>query len=100
MRRFRGAIWGAVRLKGFKMAVHSCGAVVFEDQSAESVAALDFSVLGGVSGLVGSGVPETARVRGVALAVVMGCVDAENGLEVAAADDQLPVETFVADGAN
>jgi hypothetical protein len=30
----------------------------------------------------------------------MGGVDAEYGLEVAAADDQQPVETFGADGAN
>jgi hypothetical protein len=35
-----------------------------------------------------------------ALAVVVGCVDAEYGLEVAAADDQQPIETVGADGAN
>jgi hypothetical protein len=72
--------------EGFQNGGSCCGAVVFVDQSAESVAALDFS-----------GFWPCVGVRRV------GCEQreyAEYGFEVAAADAQQPVETFGADGAN
>jgi hypothetical protein len=55
--------------------------------------------LGRGSALVESGVSR-ASPRCGALAVVMGCVAVEYGLEVPAADDQQPIETFGADGEN
>ncbi len=73
--------------EGFQNAGSCCGAVVFVDQSAESVAALNLSVSRWLVRVcrVGREQRESA-VR--ALAVVVGGVDAEHSFEVAAADDQ------------
>ncbi len=69
------------------------------DQSAESVAALDLSVGRWRVRVCRVGCEQ--RESAVwALAVVMDGVDAEHCFEVAAAEDQQPVETFGADGAN
>src|SRR6266536_205729 len=83
-------------LEGFQNAGSCCGAVVFVDQSAESVAAFDFSAARWLVGVcrVGREQRESA-VR--ALGVVMRRVAAEHVLEVAAAEDQQPVEAFGAD---
>jgi hypothetical protein len=80
-------------VRGFRNVGSCCGAVVFVDLSAESVAALDL-----FAGRLWVGVCRVGREQGEsavgALAVVVGGVDAEHCFEVAAADDQQPVEAF------
>ena len=85
--------------EGFQNAGSCCGAVVFVDQSAEQVAALDVAAawLGVRTCRVGREQRESAVW---ALAVVVGGVDAEHCLEVAASDYQQPVETLGTDGAD
>jgi hypothetical protein len=68
------------------------------DEAAESVATFDLA--GGRSSGVGRFGRQERESAVRALAVVMRRVDAEHPLEVAAAQDQQPVETFGADGAN
>jgi hypothetical protein len=69
------------------------------DESAELVAALDLAG-GSWTGRVG-GIGRQERESAVwTLAVVMGGVGAEHVLEVAAAEDQYPVEALGADGAD
>ena len=71
--------------------------MVFVDESAESVAALDLVTGSGCRCRFGCKERESA-VR--TLAVVMRCVEAQHAFEVAAAEDQQPVETLGADGAD
>jgi hypothetical protein len=73
--------------------------VVFVDQSAEPVAALDFSTAWWLVRVCRAGREQRESAVG-ALAVVVGRVGVEHCLEVAAADDQQPVETLGADGAD
>jgi hypothetical protein len=75
------------RLRGFKMSVSCCGAVVFVDQSAKSVAALDLCAARLRVRACRVGREQRESAVG-ALAVVVGGVGAEHCLEVAAADDQ------------
>src|SRR5437763_15798982 len=87
------------RREGFQNAGSCCGAVVFVEQSAESVAAFDLSAAR--LWLRACRVGREQRESAVwALAVVVGGVDAEHCLEVAAADYQQPVETLGTDGAD
>lgn len=79
------------------MADHA--AVVFVDQTAESVTALDLSGAWPRVGVCRGG-REQRESAVWALAVVVAGVDAEHVLEVAPADDQQPVETFGADRAH
>src|SRR5205814_7893092 len=85
--------------EGCQNHVHSGGgSVVLVQDTAEAVAAQDF------------GLPRSrrrSRLRRIecesavrALVVVVAGVDAEDVFEVAAADDQEPVETFGSDGAD
>jgi hypothetical protein len=82
-------LW-SLKGEGFQNVGSCCGAVVFMDQSAESVAALDLSVGRWRVRVCRVGCEQ--RESAVwALAVVMGGVDAEHCFEVAAAEDQEPV---------
>jgi gluconokinase len=74
-------------LEGFKMSGSCCGAVVFVDQSAESVAAFDLCAARLWVGACRVGREQRESAVG-SLAVVVGGVDAEDRLEVAAAEDQ------------
>ena len=81
------------------MPVDAAGSVVFVDESAESVAALD--LVTGRSCGCGCRFGRKERESAVgALAVVMRYVEAKHSFEVAAAEDQQPVETLGADGAD
>src|SRR5919197_6125442 len=86
-------------VKGSKNARSCCGAVVFVDESAESVAALDLSATRWRIGSCRVGRQQCQSAMW-AFAVVMGGVGAKHRFEMSAADDQQPVETFGADGAD
>jgi hypothetical protein len=83
--------------EGFQNAGSRGGAVIFVDESAESVSALNCPDSRWV-GCVGRFGCEQGESSMRALAVVMDRVAAEYVLEVAAADDQQAVETLDADG--
>jgi hypothetical protein len=104
------AIWSASRCgsgslaststgEGCQNCVHSCrGSVVLVDEAAEAIAAVDIAA-GHWLDLCGFGLSECEPAVW-ALAVVVLDVDAQDVFEVAAAEDQQPVETLAADGAD
>src|SRR5437879_6195788 len=72
----------------------SCGgSVVLVDESAEPVATVDLALRRSLPPLAGFGWPEFKRTMRP-LAVVMVDVDAQHAFEVAAVEDQQPVETL------
>jgi hypothetical protein len=83
--------------EGLQNAGSCCGAVVFVDESTESVAPLD-PAGGRWTGRVCRLRREEREPAVGALAVGVRRVDAEHPFEVAAAENQQPVETFGADG--
>jgi hypothetical protein len=85
--------------EGFQNVGSCCGAVIFVNQSAESVAALDLPAAWLRVRACRVGREQCESAVG-ALAVVVRDVGAQHLLEVAAAENQEPVETLGADGAD
>src|SRR6266516_2445587 len=85
--------------EGFQNVGSCCGSVVFVDQATESITTLDRAT-GRLSGRVGPFGREQRESAVRALVVVMREIDAQHSLEVAAAEDQQPVKTLAAEGAN
>jgi hypothetical protein len=96
----RALLARGVRKLGHARERWSCGCFVFVDEAAEDFASVD--VDRGCAGELGRGlVWRLKRERAVRpVPVVMGGVEAEHLLEVAAVDDQNPVEALAAEGAD
>src|SRR5512132_2224154 len=85
--------------EGFQNVGSCSGSVVFVDQATQSITTLDVAS-GRLPGNVGRFGREQRESAVRALVVVMREIDAQHSLEVASAEDQQPVETLAADGAN